>query len=45
MTARNHGDAIAITIIVLMTEKNVEIKNLKERGIASSIVYTSYSKT
>ena len=44
MTARNHGDAMAMTIIVLRTAKNVAIKNLKDRGIASSIVYTSYSK-
>ena len=38
MTARNHGDAMEITIIVLMTMKNVEMKDLKARGIASSIM-------
>ena len=37
MTARNHGDAMEITIM-LMTMKNVEMKDLKVRGIASSIM-------
>ncbi len=43
-TTRNHGDAMAMTTIVLTTEKNVSTNSSRERGMISSIVYISYEK-
>ena len=42
ITDMNQGEATEMTIMVLMTLKKVNIKERRDRGITSSIVYMSY---